>query len=378
MEYSIKTRQICFFLIAFLPITKMFMMPSIVAGISGEDMWISTIFNLFLDWVTIFFLITFCKNEQGDFFDIVEKYFGKATKTIFLICYLIYFLLKGYLPINEQKDYVEQTLFITMPNILTFLPFFFLAIYLCVQPIKVYGRCADIMWIVTLVGALLLISLSINNINLEALLPVGAQKIENVLKASYKSLTWFGESAYLLFFIGKFQYKKGDGKKIYLSYLIASLLVVAFSILFYSTFTSVAFRQRFALTEISKYNTVINNLGRFDYVGIMLILFSTAFSLVLPLYFSCRILQKLLPIKKKWVFSIIISLFYILLLTVFNEYAYSLEVFILNYASGIFLIFSNILPILVCIIKAIIDKKSNKQSQAIIPNKKIQKGNELK
>ena len=374
MKYSIKTRQICFFLIAFLPITKMFMMPSIVAGVSGEDMWISTILNLFLDGTTIFFLITFCKNEDGDFFDVIEKYFGKVAKKIFLVLYLIYFLLKGYVPINEQKDYVEQTLFITMPNILTFLPFFVLAVYLCVQPIKVYGRCSDIMWIVTLVGTLLLISLSITNINLEALLPIGAQKVENVFKASYKSLTWFGESAYLLFFIGKFQYKKGDGKKIYLSYLLSSILVVAFSILFYCTFTSVAYRQRFALTEISKYNTVINNLGRFDYVGIMLILFSTSFSLVLPMFFSCKILQKLFPIKRKWIYSILVSLFYIILLTVFAEYAYSLEIFTLTYASGIFLIFSNILPIVVCIIKGIIDKKNKTTPyNSIAPTKKTYK-----
>ena len=374
MQYSIKTRQICFFLIAFLPITKMFMLPSVVAGIAGEDMWISTILNLFLDWTTIFFLLTFLKNEKGDFFDVIEKYFGKTTKTIFLVLYLIYFLLKAYLPINEQKDYVEQTLYITMPNILTFLPFFALAVYLCVQPIRVYGRCADIMWIVTLVGTFLLISLSITNINLEALLPVGAQKIDKVIGASYKSLAWFGEGAYLLFFVGKFQYKKGDGKKIYLSYALASIIVVIFSILFYCTFTSVAFRQTFALTEVSKYNTVINNLGRFDYVGIMLILFSTAFSLVLPMYFSCKILNKLFPIKRKWIYALLVTLLYVLLLTVFNEYAYSFESFILNVASGIFLIFSNIVPIAVCIIKGVIDRKNNKSYQHITLKNTHRKG----
>ena len=68
MEYSLKTRQICLFLIAFLPIPKMFMMPSIVAGIAEEDMWISTIFNLFLDFTTIFFLITLLQIWKLNFY----------------------------------------------------------------------------------------------------------------------------------------------------------------------------------------------------------------------------------------------------------------------------------------------------------------------
>ena len=74
-----------------------------------------------------------------------------------------------------------------------------------------------------------------------------------------------------------FIYKKRDGIKIIIAFLISGLSVVLFMVVFYGIFTSIAFRQQFALTEISKYTAIINNIGRFDYIGILNILFSGIF-----------------------------------------------------------------------------------------------------
>ena len=110
--------------------------------------------------------------------------------------------------------------------------------------------------------------------DLGTILPVGANGFKNIANGAYSSLTWFGDAVYALFFIGEFKFSKKDGLKIFISYLISAVILIAFMIIFYSIFTSISYRQRFALTEISKYTTVINNIGRFDYVGIMMLLFS--------------------------------------------------------------------------------------------------------
>jgi hypothetical protein len=66
-KYQLKTRQICLFIIAFLPITKLFMMPSIATKFANEDMWISVFINLLLDFTTIFILTITCRNFSANF-----------------------------------------------------------------------------------------------------------------------------------------------------------------------------------------------------------------------------------------------------------------------------------------------------------------------
>ena len=124
MQYQLKSRQVCFFLIAFMPISKLFVLPSILAGFSAEDMWLSTVFNLFLDFLTLLAVVYACKKSKQTFFNLLENNFGKTGMKIVLSLYLIYFTLKAILPINEQKDYVELTLYTLKPTIYYFLPFF--------------------------------------------------------------------------------------------------------------------------------------------------------------------------------------------------------------------------------------------------------------
>ena len=346
MQYQLKSRQVCFFLIAFMPISKLFVLPSILAGFSAEDMWLSTVFNLFLDFLTLLAVVYACKKSKKTFFNLLEDNFGKTGMKIVLSLYLIYFTLKAILPINEQKDYVELTLYTLKPTIYYFLPFFLVAFYLCTKKIRVLGRASDIMWLITINGVLTLFVLSLGNADFGALLPVGAHGIGNIVKGSFSSLNWFGDAVYIMFFIGEFEYKKKDGVKILLSFLIGAVMIIAFMIIFYCIFTSIAYRQRFALTEISKYTTVINNLGRFDYIGIILILFANLFSLSLPIYFSCKIINKLFSIKKVWIAPTIVVSLQALIPLFFNQHIFAIQNFLLSYASVFFFITANVIPIL--------------------------------
>ena len=85
--HQLKTRQICFFLIAFLPITKFFSLPSIIASFSKEDLWISTLINLALDFLTLVPIILVCKKTDKTFFEIIEDIFGKNGAKIIAFIY---------------------------------------------------------------------------------------------------------------------------------------------------------------------------------------------------------------------------------------------------------------------------------------------------
>jgi hypothetical protein len=109
-QYELSFRQVRLFLIALVPVSKMFMLPSILAKHANEDLWISALFNFSLDFITLFFVVLSCKNAKNTLIGTLEEKFGKAQTKILFCFYLIYFLLKSLNPINDQEDYVEQTL----------------------------------------------------------------------------------------------------------------------------------------------------------------------------------------------------------------------------------------------------------------------------
>ncbi len=346
MLNEIKVRQICLFFIAFLPLSKIFSLPSIIADASNEDMWISTLFNVLIEFLTLSVLLRISKSTDKTIYELLEDKFGKTVTKIIMGIYFAYFILKCIIPISEQRDYIEITLYETPPNILTFLPFFLVSAYFCMKKIRILGRSADIMWIFTLLGIITLCILSISATDFGAILPIGARGLSNILKGSYYSLSRFGDAIYFMFMLGRFKKTKNFTLKIAGSFFISELFVIYFMIIFYCIFTSISGRQIFALTEISKYSTVINNVGRIDYLAIIFILFSNVFSLSLPIYFSVDILRYIFGTDKSLIYSIVINSCLVLFFIIFEEYFSSIEDFILNYLSAFFLIFSNVLPML--------------------------------
>lgn len=356
-NYQLKPRQICLFFISFTAVTKFFTMPSIIAKIANEDMWICSLINVLLDLSTIIALVFVCKKHKKTFIGLLEENLGKPITKIIIFLYFLYFLLKSFIPINEQKAFVELALYINLTTDLYFIPFFIVAFYISTKELRVWGRVADVVWIITLGGFFLLIALSITNTDFLAILPIGARGFKNVAKGSYLSANWFGESAYFLFFIGEFAYEKKYGLKIILSYLAGAIMLIIFMIIFYGIFTSIAFRQSFALTEIAKYTTVINNIGRFDYLGIIMVLFANIFALSVPVFFACRCLNYLFNLKQKWISSLIVIAFLFVLTIALNEFYYSLEKLFSGYLSAYFLIMANIIP-LICLFFTKKEKKN--------------------
>ncbi len=351
MTYQLKTRQVCLFFIAFLPATKFFMLPSILAKSADEAMWISALILFVADFLTLLALTFACRKAETDFYGLLEMNFGKVGSKIILGAYLLFFLLKSIIPINEQKDYVILTLYETMPNSFNFLPIFLVSFYFCVKSKRVIGRCADLLWIATTIGLTILFVFSVSSTDFGSMLPFFAKSAGQIFKGAYLGSSWYGDAVYLMFFLGDFAFKKKDTIKILGAFALASLAVIFFMIVFYGIFTSIAFRQLFALTEISKYTSVINNMGRFDYIGIINILFTGIFSLALPLYFATEILTKIFPFKTKWAPALIVNLGMLLFNVFFNEFFASIEYFILNFASAYFILLGNVLPIFTLLLR---------------------------
>jgi len=139
-------RNVCLFLIAFVPVTKIFLLPSIMAQFAFSDMWISALLNVALDTLTLFCALSLWKRYEGrDFYNILADNFGKTAAKIVYALYFLYFILKAYSPVTEQKTYVERTLYESTATVFTFLPFFLVSAYLASKKLFVLGRLADVI-----------------------------------------------------------------------------------------------------------------------------------------------------------------------------------------------------------------------------------------
>lgn len=365
-DYSSKplcVRQICLFFIAFLPVTKLFTLPSLLSESAGRDMWISAAVCLAADFL-VATLLTFALGvADTDFFGLCERFFGKTGSKIIFFIYLVSLVLRSVLPVSEQRDYVNLTLYVTRPDLWVFLPFFLITFYLCTKKLRVIGRCAEIFFVLTLTGLAFIIALAIKNLDLGALLPIGASGAKPILRGAYRASPWFGDCVYLLFFLGNCKKEKKQTVKILLSYFAACVSVLLFVITFYGTFSAIAYRQRFALTEMSKYADVINNVGRFDYLGIFMILASNAIAAILPLFFATRIAEKLFGIKKRWTCPIAVSVISAIPLLFFLQYFSSIENFITNTASALFIFTDIIFPAILSIAVPIVYKRKTAEEK---------------
>lgn len=356
MEYKandhFRIRNVCLFLIAFLPATKIFLLPSVMVQAARSDMWISAALNVLLDSLTLVAALVLWKRYEGrDYYDILSINLGKTGANVVYALYFLCFVLKSYTLISEQKLYVERTLYENTTTFFTFLPFFFFCGYLASKKLFVLGRLADIMFLITVASLVILYALSFANTDFGAVLPVGVNGIGKILSSSLRALNWFGDSVYLFFLIGRIPPEKKAFIKLLPSYFFAGLFPVICMLMFYGTFSSLAMRQEFALTEIAKYSVAINNIGRFDYIAIFGLLFTGGAAMCLPLYFATECLVKIFGFKKKVFVALGVTvLIFAMILLLKEHYAAAIGISI-RYLAYFFLLMSNVMPLLSLFLK---------------------------
>ena len=356
---KIRDFEAALFLLAFVPVSKMFYLPSLYAKNASQDMWISAAINVLIEALTLFAVLSLWR-KKGDkkLFDILSKKVGKNGAKCIFVLYAVYFFIKAYLPFAEQKNFIEATLYENNANALTFMPVFILCGYLAVKKTVVLGRLGDIFAFITLTGLTVIIAFSLDDCDFASVLPVGLSGAGSIIKGSLSALTWFGDGVYFLFIMHEVTKDKKPVLKISLSYILAGIFIVVFSYLFYCSFTYAAARQNYALIDISKFSSVIYNVERFDYIGIFCILLSGIISLCLPVYFCVYALSEVFGESKKTYISVLVCIILAAAVYFTKESFLTLLSVITNYLSPVLLLFSNILPFIIALIVRRKDEKT--------------------
>lgn len=264
MKDTLTARQVCFIMIAYNAATKLLLYPSAAASAVGNALIFSALFNLVLQTVIIWSIAYLCSRTDKTFFKLLEDTFGRVAARIIFAFFALYFLFSAIVPMNEQELLVHDSFYDTMPSLLIFLPFFIFSVYAGVKSFTNVGRCADMCFPLFVITAASFLVMSVGEAEFNELLPVMHQPIAKVAGFSLSSVFRFSDSAFLLMFMGRFRYKKGDAAKITLSYVLGGLIVIALMAAFYSLYGALTPTRSFLISNISMFFPVINFIGRVD------------------------------------------------------------------------------------------------------------------
>lgn len=302
---KVKDRQIAFLFFVLFPISKVLVLPSILVNLVDRDLYISAFISFMFNFL-ILALIFICikRNGNTDFFTLLKDNFGQKVAKILFFIYALFFMIKPMFLVVEQRAYVETMLYETVSSVWNMLPFFAVSIYFSLKSFTTFGRAMDFAFFLFLITYVIIISLSVPNASFSSLLPVGRTG-RDIAKTSLMTTFYFTDTVYMLFFMGKFENKKRSGLKIMGSYLIMSIMICFFLMNFYGVFQSLASKQLFAITKISKFSLSLSVTGRIDYFAIFLYLFNAIIAISLPIFLSTELLCQVFNFKKRVVPALI-------------------------------------------------------------------------
>lgn len=345
IKNNIKVRQIMMIFIALMPLNKLLILPVLLARYAENQLYMSMILNFSLD-ILLLFVILKINDLYPDktFFAILEDKLGSFfARTIFFF-YGLFFLMKCFIPILEQKYFVDNTLYEVFPNIISFFPVLALTFYASIKGLKTMGRCADIAVFFTVAVFVLTLFLSFSSCDFSNVLPIKLPKI-GVLKGSFFTSTWYFDSIYLILFLGHYDKDRNKNKKIILSYLGASLAVILVAVLFLSTFGPISSIMNFALSDMTIFTSKLINVGRFDYLTIFLYLASSIFAICLPVFASTKCFIRSFGLKNGLIPAIVVNALLFISLLIFEEKFFSTVAFVSKYINVFFIAVGYVFPI---------------------------------
>lgn len=268
---DVKPRQIMLFFALFCPIAKLFIMPASYCYYSGKDCHLGVAIQGIIDIIFLYLILSVIQKDSRSLYEIFCSALGKAaTKIIFFILSL-YYLLKAIVPILEQLLICYEVLYESTPKSIFFIPLFIVAFYASVSGFNGIFRSIELFSPFILFSLLCIGFLSLTSVELNELLPILEYGVYPLKKGMESNLLWFCDFTVLLPLIDHVKLKDNDGKKIVFSYFLGILIVVAFLVITVGIFGNSAARQVFLISKISKYSIAFSNLGRIDFIFIIIL-----------------------------------------------------------------------------------------------------------
>lgn len=345
MNMKISVRQICFIMLFYTAVSKFILYPSELAMQSGRDLLFSAAPDFLIQGVVVWAVAYLCSRTDKTFFQLIAGTLGNVTARIIYGLFALFFIICTIMSLFEQKLYVHDIFYDTVPSLVVFLPFFLFAVYAASKGFENIGRSADICMPIFLISMLFILSMSLLEVKWEEFLPVLKTPLKDVFGSSLGTAYRFFEPCWLLMFMGHFKYKKGDAAKITLSYAGGALFVMLILAVFYGVYGAAAPTRAFAISKIALFFPAIDVIGRIDLIALYALEVVMLFALVLNIQLAVHCLTECTGYQNKAVFSLIVNFILAGLIVVFNNDLSALHKLWADWFWIIFVIFATVLPL---------------------------------
>lgn len=288
---QISTRQ--FVVVQFLIslAVKMFMLPALMLRVVGKDSYLVMLLWIAFEFIDLTFVLMLARrNPDKTMYDILTDAFGKIVSRVIVAIFTLFVAFKGLLVLGELKTFFVVTMYADINWFVMLLPLMALLCAFGLRSLRSIGRTAEIMAPVIVVSTLVLSGLLLGDIEFGNLLPFMENGFAPVKKGLLTFPMWFGDVSFLLMFLGNIKISHGFIWKSYLSKLVASALVMLFSVTLFSTYANVSTLIDYGnnVSNMTQLSMGAQDNGRFDLMFYCLWLFTVFIKLALIFYFFTR------------------------------------------------------------------------------------------
>ena len=306
-------------MLAYTAVSRFLLYPTIMSGVCGNDLLFPMLIDFAVQTVVVWAVCFLCSRTDKTFFELLESTFGNVVARIIYGLFALYFVFVTVFPLMEQKLYIGQIFYDTVPSLIVFLPFFAFSVYAGCKELRNIGRCADIALPIFAVMFVLMIFMALSEVDLTNLLPVLKTPATKIFEGALGSFFRFVEPSFMLMFMGHFKYKKGDAAKITLSYAGGGLIVIIFAAVFYSIYGVISPSRDFAISRVAIFFPAIELIGRVDLIALYFLEITMLFAQVLNIQLSVYCLKKCTGIKMGGVWSVAVNAVLLVLVIVLDN-----------------------------------------------------------
>ncbi len=309
---QISTKQfVCIqFLVAMA--VKMFMLPALILRTVGKEGYLVLLVYIALEFFDLTLLLILARrNPDKTLYEILEEGLGRVVSRIVLALVTGFFVLKTLLVISEVKIFFNTIMYRDVNWAIMLIPLIAVTIAFATRPLRSMGRVAEILTPIVLISTVVLSVLLFGGIEITPLLPFLSEGVSPVLKGLEYFPMWFGDVTVLMLFLGKIKINKGFILGSFISKLIATALVMLFTIVLFSAYGNVSTLIDYGnnVSNMTQLTLGAQDYGRFDLLFYCVWLFSVFIKIGMLFTFAVRNLRFIVGKGNNELYSIILALF---------------------------------------------------------------------
>ena len=318
---EISAHQFILLSIFLLLSTKILTFQPIVYEFAKKDAFWSILLGAIVDIIILFLVVLLLKKNQNiTFFELLQKIFGKIVAKIFLAIMFVFILFKIVYLAEETFSFFVKFLYEDLNLWIYILPMAFVCGYFSIKGITTISRTIEIFYIFVLIGIVLCALPSIEGINFDYIMPFFENGLSQTFHGLVPQIFYRGNGLILLLFMGKIKFSNHFVLKFMSAKVFATILLLLITLLFYLVYGPSTVYVEFALSDLPQYNPFVSDLGRLNWLSVIVCVIALILTTSVMLYCLSLIIRLLCNFKRSLI-STSFSIFLIVLIAGINEFS---------------------------------------------------------